>query len=223
MKFNTGFFDGLFGKKVTLQLPQDDGTTREVRVTKAWLEKMTEKGELDYHGKPSEEVLHDNISPNDIVIKLDKYRTELVSLMDTIDGPINNHLEIGIFIASIATMQILNLKVNDPPKFADSFNMHWINDTMKAFPSSGITKDILIKRLQDMFPIYCGLVDEWLKAGETEQRHNIGVQLTWELFSNCTKKTEPAHFIKLVLASGGLMGITINISREIYVIASGAK
>ena len=44
MKFSTGFFDGIFGKKTTLQVPQDDGTTREVPVTEAWLKKMQAEG-----------------------------------------------------------------------------------------------------------------------------------------------------------------------------------
>lgn len=35
MKFSTGFLDGLFGKKTTLRVPKDDGTTREVPVIEA--------------------------------------------------------------------------------------------------------------------------------------------------------------------------------------------
>jgi len=46
MKFSTGFFNGLFGKKTTLRVPQDDGTTREVPVTEAWLKKMQAEGKI---------------------------------------------------------------------------------------------------------------------------------------------------------------------------------
>ena len=44
VKFSTGFFDGLFGKKTTLQVPQDDGSIRDVPVTVAWLKKMEADG-----------------------------------------------------------------------------------------------------------------------------------------------------------------------------------
>lgn len=46
MKFSTGFLDGLFGKRTTIQVPQDDGTTRDVRVTEAWLKKMEAEGKI---------------------------------------------------------------------------------------------------------------------------------------------------------------------------------
>lgn len=46
MKFSTGFFDGLFGKKTTLKMPQDDGSTKDVPVTEAWLKKMLETGKI---------------------------------------------------------------------------------------------------------------------------------------------------------------------------------
>lgn len=56
MKFSTGFFDGLFGKKTTLQVTQDDGTTRDVPVTEAWLEKMQAEGKIDMTEAPSDTV-----------------------------------------------------------------------------------------------------------------------------------------------------------------------
>jgi hypothetical protein len=44
MKFSTGLFDSLFGKKTTLEIPQDDGTLKKVRVTEAWLKRMKNEG-----------------------------------------------------------------------------------------------------------------------------------------------------------------------------------
>jgi hypothetical protein len=40
MKFSTGFWDSLFGKKATIEVKQDDGSVRQVRVTQAWLKQM---------------------------------------------------------------------------------------------------------------------------------------------------------------------------------------
>src|SRR5437867_43725 len=44
MKFNTGIFDAMFGEKMTIQIQQDNGTMKDVVVTKAWWEKMQKEG-----------------------------------------------------------------------------------------------------------------------------------------------------------------------------------
>jgi hypothetical protein len=64
MKFSTGFFDGLFGKKTTMQVPQDDGTTREVPVTEAWLKKMEAEGKISMSERPSITVPFHVIGPD---------------------------------------------------------------------------------------------------------------------------------------------------------------
>jgi hypothetical protein len=64
VKFSTGFFDGLFGKKTTLQVPQDDGTTREVPCTEAWLKKMQDEGTTKMSEKPSDTVIFHVIGPD---------------------------------------------------------------------------------------------------------------------------------------------------------------
>jgi hypothetical protein len=64
MKFSTGFFDGLFGKKTTLQVPQEDGTTRQVPVTEAWLKKMEAEGTISMSEKPSNTVPFHVIGPD---------------------------------------------------------------------------------------------------------------------------------------------------------------
>lgn len=56
MKFSTGFLDGLFGKKTTIRVPQDDGTTIEAPVTEAWLKKMEAEGEISMSEVPSDTV-----------------------------------------------------------------------------------------------------------------------------------------------------------------------
>jgi hypothetical protein len=45
-RFSTRLFDAIFGKKMTIQVPQKDGTVRDVRVTKAWYEKMLADGKM---------------------------------------------------------------------------------------------------------------------------------------------------------------------------------
>lgn len=44
MRFDVGLLDRLFGERVTIEVPMDDVSTREVRVTKRWLEKMQREG-----------------------------------------------------------------------------------------------------------------------------------------------------------------------------------
>jgi len=41
-----GFFDRLFGKKTTIQLPKPDGSVREVKVTVRWFEEMERLGKV---------------------------------------------------------------------------------------------------------------------------------------------------------------------------------
>jgi hypothetical protein len=46
VKYSTGIFDEIFGKKRLLEVPQEDGTTREVFVTEAWLKKTQAEGKI---------------------------------------------------------------------------------------------------------------------------------------------------------------------------------
>ena len=53
MKFSLGLWDALFGEKVTCEIPAPDGQIIKRQVTKRWLEKMQNSGEI----KPIEEAL----------------------------------------------------------------------------------------------------------------------------------------------------------------------
>jgi hypothetical protein len=44
MRFDVGLLDRLFVKRVTIQVPLPDGTTKMVNVTRRWLEKMERDG-----------------------------------------------------------------------------------------------------------------------------------------------------------------------------------
>lgn len=46
MKFSTGFLDAWFGEKTTIEVRQDDGILRKVRVSKAWLKKKEDEGKM---------------------------------------------------------------------------------------------------------------------------------------------------------------------------------
>lgn len=46
MKFSTGLFDSLFGEKLTIEIPQPDGTAKKRVVTRRWLEKMEGEGKI---------------------------------------------------------------------------------------------------------------------------------------------------------------------------------
>lgn len=52
MRFNTGFFDSLFGEKVTLEIPGDDGRIIKRTVTKKWLEQMQRQGKMSPVSQP---------------------------------------------------------------------------------------------------------------------------------------------------------------------------
>lgn len=46
MQTSIGFFDALFGKRTSLELPMPDGTTKTVQVTEKWLREMERQGKL---------------------------------------------------------------------------------------------------------------------------------------------------------------------------------
>ncbi|HVZ00963.1 MAG TPA: hypothetical protein VHA35_15760 [Dongiaceae bacterium] len=46
MKFSMGLSDALFGKKLTVEVPQEDGTVRRIQVTEKWLRDAEASGKL---------------------------------------------------------------------------------------------------------------------------------------------------------------------------------
>jgi len=64
MKYHTGLFDKLFGKKVTLRVPQDDGSTKELSVTEAWLSKMEAEGKVGIEDLSSKKIPFHVIGPD---------------------------------------------------------------------------------------------------------------------------------------------------------------
>lgn len=46
MKKSVGFWDSLFGERVTLEIPSPNGGIKKVEVTKKWLEKMEREGKM---------------------------------------------------------------------------------------------------------------------------------------------------------------------------------
>ncbi len=52
MRFSVGLWDALFGKKVTCELPAPDGQIVKRQVTKKWLDKMQQAGEVKQIDEP---------------------------------------------------------------------------------------------------------------------------------------------------------------------------
>lgn len=46
MRTSVGFWDSLFGKRITLELPSPDGTVRKVQVTEKWFQEMQRQGKV---------------------------------------------------------------------------------------------------------------------------------------------------------------------------------
>jgi hypothetical protein len=46
MKTSVGFWDAIFGKKVTIELPMSNGGIKRVRVTERWLAEMQRQGKV---------------------------------------------------------------------------------------------------------------------------------------------------------------------------------
>jgi hypothetical protein len=158
--------------------------------------------------KPSPKKLADSLRP---------HYAKVVSLVSAIDGPFVNLYEAGIFVASVATAKILTFKKIDPPVFADEFNSMWVSYLVGSYSVSGESpsKSVIVSRLQEKFPIYRELFFKTIDSRLKEKAHDNGVQLMWELFSNCTGKQRPEDFLSLVVASGELVAIGASILRDV--------
>jgi len=159
-------------------------------------------------------------SPEHLVERLRPYFADVVTLVNAIDGPFVNLYEAGIFVSTVATSKILTFKKVDPPAFADAFNAMWVNYLIGSYSINGeaLSKNVVVSRLQEKFSIYRELFFNTIDPRRKEKAHDTGVQLMWELFSNCTGKQKPegeGSFINLVVASSQLVVIGECILKEI--------
>lgn len=160
-------------------------------------------------------------SPKELVENLRPHYAEVVALVNAIDGPFVNLYEAGIFVSAVATSKILTFQKVDPPAFADEFNAMWVSYFIGSYSVDGESpsKKIVVSRLQEKFPIYRELFFKTIDPSRKEKAHDNGVQLMWELFSNCTGKQKPegeGNFINLVVASGQLVVIGASILKEVH-------
>ena len=69
MALNTGFFDGLFGEKVELEVSQSDGTTKKISVTKAWLRRMESEGKISTSEPPPQTIDVHYLGPDGVEVR----------------------------------------------------------------------------------------------------------------------------------------------------------
>ena len=160
-------------------------------------------------------------SPKELVDRLRSHCAEVVSLVNIIDGPFVNLYEAGIYVSAVATSKILTFTKIDPQVFADEFNALWVNYLIDSYSVDGeqTPKNVVVSRLQEKFPIYRELFLKTIDPSNKEKSYDNGVQLMWELFSNCTGRQKPegeGNFIKLMVASNKLVDISLNILKEVH-------
>jgi hypothetical protein len=158
-------------------------------------------------------------SKSDIFLKeLAPIYGEVAGIIKEIDGPFVKLYEAGIFVAAIATLKIISLDIDDSEKLADEFNNKWLDYVCSSYEVDGEQpdKNILIKRLQERYPVYSELFLKVIDPKiDKEKIHDASVQLTWELFSNCADKKAPDQFTNLVLCSGHITKEALNIFEKI--------
>ena len=94
MKFNTGFLDALFGEKTIIEVRQDDGTLRKVRVSKAWLKKKEAEGKMTMT-KAAENAVHlhvvgpDGLEHGQLTVGKDIPEDQYRKLVDPETGALN--------------------------------------------------------------------------------------------------------------------------------------
>lgn len=160
-------------------------------------------------------------SPEEFVERLRPRYSDVVSLVKAIDGPFIDLYEAGIFISSVATSKILTFKKVHPPEFADEFNATWINYLISSYSVNGEnpSREVVAARLQEKFNVYRELFFNTIDPSRKSKAHDSGVQLMWELFSNCTGKQKPegeGGFVYLVAASSELVAIGTHVLKDVY-------
>lgn len=158
-------------------------------------------------------------SPEDIVDILRPRYAQVVSLVNTINGQFPKPYEAGIFVATVATSKILTFQKVDPPAYADKFNVMWVNYLIGSYSIDGISpsKSAVLSRLQDNFPIYRKLFFDAVDPSLKDEAQNTSLVLMCNLFSNCTgKKPEEIDFLKLMFASSELIGIGLDILKDVH-------
>jgi len=160
-------------------------------------------------------------APEKLIDSLGPHYTQVVSLVNAMNGPFVNHYEAGIFVAAVATSKILTFQKVDPPSFANEFNNLWVNYLVGSCSVDGArpSKDDVWTRLQEKFPIYreifCDTIDQNLKEKASVTR----LCLMSELYRNCTGKQKQeggGKFLHLTDASVQLVAIGLSIIKEVH-------
>ncbi len=162
----------------------------------------------------------DMIDLDSLVNRLkDSYR-QVFGLVCSVEGRFPNAWEAGIFVSSVATTKILSFEKVDPPIFADKLNAKWVQHLMSNPITIGTppSRKEIVLRMQEKFPVYRKLFLNAIDPARADKASDDAVQLMWELFTNCTGKRKPddnANFVKLVLASGDLVSVGLEILADI--------
>jgi hypothetical protein len=160
-------------------------------------------------------------SPNVLVDALRPHYGRTVASINSIDGPFPNLFEAGIFISSVATTKILTFKKSHSETFAEQFNNRWVDYLIGSYSVDGIApeKKTVISRLQEKYPVYRDLLLKTIDSSQRAKAHDNAVQLTWELFSNCTGKAKPdssGGFLKLMTVASEVAGIGVGVLNAVH-------
>ena len=160
------------------------------------------------------------VTADELVVRLRQPFAEVCGIVASIDGPFVKIYEAGVFVASVATVKILASRKDRPDRFADEFNRMWVREVIGCYRVNGVAPscDVAITRLQETFPVYRDLLFKVVDAAPGEKKHNAAVQLMWELFTNCTGRSQPEReggFITLVAVSGELVRISADVQKAV--------
>jgi hypothetical protein len=167
---------------------------------------------------------------SDIFVKdLSPIYGDITKVIINIDGFITDIHEVGIFIASIATLKIISLEVENPEKLADEFKSKWIDYIYNTYKVENQElgeekpdKEFAIFLLQDRFEAISGpYIELFLKAidisnGE-KKMYDATVLLAMILFTNCTEKQTPTNFSGFLLLTVDIKKSALNILEKIKI------
>ena len=138
---------------------------------------------------------------------------DVLEVVEHVDGKFPRLHEAGLFVASIVFHSLGRVGGPDSDDLCVAFGEYWlVYLTMNPHEVPAPTLEQLNARMQETHPVYERLLNNILTASpDHADGKSPEVMLAWELFTNCTDKNAPTHFLKLMTAAKVLCDVVAEI------------
>lgn len=204
MKTSIGFWDALFGEKITLEVPSPNGSVKKVEVTKKWLEQMKREGKMKQVSSSSQTNQVDPLleqAENLLLAAQINAKSMFTPLLDRFPILRQVDVEHWDFILTVAGVFMAATRMNNQhleDVRADRLNEVFC-ERMDQWKPDGI------RGLEDCKQLYESEFDRLTKAGHESRfvaSDAVGLWIVWNILG-CKPQTEEER--RLVRATGSMV------------------